>query len=187
MIECPVLIVFSHLRWRFVYQRPQHLMTRFGQSTRVIFVEEPLSTTGQPHLVQHDAAPGGTVLQPHIELQQPGFSDQQNAALEALLLQYIDDEAIDDYALTNVLTSNCYNSSPMRDRGGNSSWSVRWSRSIRRLCRQHRTFITLARNRMRRYQVFSLGGMSACCHSLATNQLDSSVPPKRSNTWPPSE
>jgi hypothetical protein len=36
------LICFSHLRWRFVYQRPQHLMTRFAQAMRVFYVEEPI-------------------------------------------------------------------------------------------------------------------------------------------------
>jgi glycosyltransferase involved in cell wall biosynthesis len=35
------LICFSHLRWNFVYQRPQHLMTRFARLYRVIFWEEP--------------------------------------------------------------------------------------------------------------------------------------------------
>jgi len=37
------LICFSHLRWDFVFQRPQHLMTRFAASRRVIYWEEPLA------------------------------------------------------------------------------------------------------------------------------------------------
>ena len=36
------LVVFSHLRWDFVFQRPQHLLTRCAQQHRVFFVEEPL-------------------------------------------------------------------------------------------------------------------------------------------------
>ena len=36
------LICFSHLRWDFVFQRPQHLMTRFAASRRVIYWEEPV-------------------------------------------------------------------------------------------------------------------------------------------------
>jgi glycosyltransferase involved in cell wall biosynthesis len=36
------LICFSHLRWDFVYQRPQHLMSRFAQYFRVFFFEEPV-------------------------------------------------------------------------------------------------------------------------------------------------
>ncbi len=36
------LICFSHLRWNFVFQRPQHLMTRFAATRRVIYWEEPV-------------------------------------------------------------------------------------------------------------------------------------------------
>ena len=36
-----VLICFSHLRWNFVFQRPQHLMSRFAEARRVIYWEEP--------------------------------------------------------------------------------------------------------------------------------------------------
>jgi UDP-galactopyranose mutase len=35
------LICFSHLRWNFVFQRPQHLMSRFAADRRVIYWEEP--------------------------------------------------------------------------------------------------------------------------------------------------
>lgn len=36
------LICFCHLRWNFVYQRPQHLMTRASETYRVYYVEEPI-------------------------------------------------------------------------------------------------------------------------------------------------
>ncbi|MBD0284551.1 MAG: glycosyltransferase family 1 protein [Flavisolibacter sp.] len=36
------LICFSHLRWNFVFQRPQHLLSRFARYTRVFFIEEPI-------------------------------------------------------------------------------------------------------------------------------------------------
>ena len=36
------LICFSHLRWGFVFQRPQHLMARFAKHRRVFFFEEPV-------------------------------------------------------------------------------------------------------------------------------------------------
>jgi UDP-galactopyranose mutase len=35
------LVCFSHLRWNFVFQRPQHLMSRFADTMRVIYWEEP--------------------------------------------------------------------------------------------------------------------------------------------------
>jgi hypothetical protein len=35
------LLAFSHLRWDFVYQRPQHLLSRFAQRQPVLVIEEP--------------------------------------------------------------------------------------------------------------------------------------------------
>jgi len=54
------IVVLSHLRWDFVYQRPQHLMTRAARDHRVLFVEEPLEadTFG---LDRREAAPRITV------------------------------------------------------------------------------------------------------------------------------
>jgi len=47
----PDVICLSHLRWNFVYQRPQHLMTRCAAERRVFFVEEPEYAPGvRPHL-----------------------------------------------------------------------------------------------------------------------------------------
>ena len=40
MEELPV-VVFSHLRWDSVFQRPQHLITRLARQELVLFVEEP--------------------------------------------------------------------------------------------------------------------------------------------------
>jgi UDP-galactopyranose mutase len=36
------LVCFSHLRWDFVYQRPQHLLNCCAQQRRVFFIEEPV-------------------------------------------------------------------------------------------------------------------------------------------------
>ena len=36
------IIVHSHLRWDFVWQRPQQLLSRFAQRSDVLFVEEPI-------------------------------------------------------------------------------------------------------------------------------------------------
>ena len=42
------IIVFSHLRWDFVYQRPQHLLTRFAADFKVTLIEEPIFDTAGP-------------------------------------------------------------------------------------------------------------------------------------------
>lgn len=39
--DLPALVCLSHLRWDFVFQRPQHLMTRFARDRKVVFFEEP--------------------------------------------------------------------------------------------------------------------------------------------------
>src|SRR3954463_8979381 len=36
------MIVFCHLRWQFVYQRPQHIISRMAETMKILFVEEPL-------------------------------------------------------------------------------------------------------------------------------------------------
>ncbi len=41
------IIVFSHLRWEFVTQRPQHILGRFSKHSRILFVEEPIPFTSE--------------------------------------------------------------------------------------------------------------------------------------------
>lgn len=41
----PRLVCFSHLRWDFVFQRPQHLLTRASERYELVFFEEPLGGT----------------------------------------------------------------------------------------------------------------------------------------------
>lgn len=40
------MVVFCHLRWSFVYQRPQHLISRFAKTHKILFVEEPIGPDG---------------------------------------------------------------------------------------------------------------------------------------------
>ena len=58
------LICFSHLRWNFVFQRPQHLMSRFAQERRVIFWEEPEAALAgcEPALGVRTCAETGVVV-----------------------------------------------------------------------------------------------------------------------------
>lgn len=36
------MIVFCHLRWHFVYQRPQHIISRMAKTMKILLIEEPL-------------------------------------------------------------------------------------------------------------------------------------------------
>ena len=79
------IIVFSHLRWDFVYQRPQQLLSRLAQFYHVVFVEEPIYHAGSSSLKQSTPAPNVTVCQPHTPVHAPGFHDDQLAELHSLL------------------------------------------------------------------------------------------------------
>lgn len=79
------IIVFSHLRWDFVYQRPQHLLSRLARGRRVVFVEEPVRTDGAARIEASFPCPGVTVLRPHSPLQSHGFADDQLAVIAPLL------------------------------------------------------------------------------------------------------
>lgn len=89
-MNAPVLIVFSHLRWGFVYQRPQHLMSRLAQHYRIVFIEEPVRQPGEAGLRQHSPAPNVTVIEPHTDIPEPGFHDSQIAALQPLLSRLVE-------------------------------------------------------------------------------------------------
>ena len=85
----PTLIVFCHLRWDFVFQRPQHLMTRLAEHYRILFVEEPVYDEGMAHLKKTAVAPNITVCQPHTGIQAPGFHDDQIPTLQTLLADLV--------------------------------------------------------------------------------------------------
>ncbi|HLL43601.1 MAG TPA: UDP-galactopyranose mutase [Segetibacter sp.] len=61
------LICFSHLRWDFVYQRPQHLISRFATVFTVYFVEEPFhDAPGEPTLSLTSKNDNLWIVRPHI-------------------------------------------------------------------------------------------------------------------------
>ena len=79
------IIVFSHLRWDFVFQRPQHLMTRMALSHRVFFFEEPVFDAGSPWLEISSPSPNLFVCRPHTPIEERGFTDTQLGTLYGLL------------------------------------------------------------------------------------------------------
>jgi UDP-galactopyranose mutase len=62
----PDLVCLSHLRWDFVYQRPQHLLSRFARRGRVFFVEEPVYDDGEMRLDVSSRDDGVYVVVPHL-------------------------------------------------------------------------------------------------------------------------
>jgi glycosyltransferase involved in cell wall biosynthesis len=63
----PTLLCLSHLRWDFVYQRPQHLMSRFARTQPVVFFEEPVDSPNEEDFlhVRGDRS-GVRILVPHL-------------------------------------------------------------------------------------------------------------------------
>ena len=91
------LIVISHLRWGFVFQRPQHLMTRLARRYRVLFVEEPLRSDGPARIEVSHPAPGVELLVPHTPIDgAPGFHERQLPTLARLLQEHLQAEGISD-------------------------------------------------------------------------------------------
>ncbi|MDB5355181.1 MAG: glycosyl transferase group 1 [Phycisphaerales bacterium] len=63
------IVVFSHLRWGFVWQRPQQFLSRFAKKHQVLFFEEPFFDRAEgtePELTFHRVMPNVTVATPHV-------------------------------------------------------------------------------------------------------------------------
>src|SRR5215211_3910786 len=85
----PTLFCFSHLRWDFVFQRPQHLMSRFARAMSVVFWEEPVEIgSGETAFLkgrQADDFPDVRVVTPHLPqgLDEASREDALKRLLEA--------------------------------------------------------------------------------------------------------
>ncbi len=81
------LICFSHLRWNFVFQRPQHLMCRFAREMNVVYWEEPCEIgpreTAYLQVREADDANGVRIVVPHLPEGMPDHA--REAALKRLL------------------------------------------------------------------------------------------------------
>src|SRR5215203_967812 len=65
--EKPLLVCLSHLRWDFVFQRPQHLMTRAARDFDILFFEEPVDDLASAPWMSLSRRPGGVVVAtPHL-------------------------------------------------------------------------------------------------------------------------
>ncbi|WP_034388679.1 glycosyltransferase family 1 protein [Deinococcus sp. YIM 77859] len=97
MKSAPALLVLSHLRWDFVFQRPQHLMTRAARSRRVYYIEEPVYGAPSDQLAVRRDASGVTVITP--QLQQGRSADEGRASTARLLASWVQAEHLHVYDL----------------------------------------------------------------------------------------
>lgn len=86
------LVCLSHLRWGFVFQRPNHLMSRFAAEQRVFFVEEPIHGAGTTRMEVSQPLPNLWVCTPHLASNVT--ADASEAAQRALLAALLDEREV---------------------------------------------------------------------------------------------
>ena len=89
------LVCLSHLRWDFVYQRPQHLLSRCAREHRVFFVEEPVFDSDQPRMEAGKRPDGVEVVVPHMPGGLP--AEQVERIQEELLAHFFIERDIQNY------------------------------------------------------------------------------------------
>lgn len=91
------IIVFSHLRWDFVYQRPQHLLTRFAADFKITLIEEPIFDTAGPAFYSITPKEENlNVIVPHMP---QGLSPEEiNQVQKGLLDDYMKNKQLTNYA-----------------------------------------------------------------------------------------
>ena len=91
------LVVLSHLRWDFVFQRPQHLLTRFARERRVFYVEEPIFGGDEVRLDVSTRENGLYIVTPRLP--EPLPEAEQHGVLRSLLDGLLAEQSISDYVL----------------------------------------------------------------------------------------
>jgi len=94
--DTPDIVCLSHLRWNFVYQRPQHLLSRCAQGKRVFFIEEAIfSEEPLASLDVNEDSNGVVVVVPHLP---QGLSEEAiNADLQVLIDSLFAEHNINKY------------------------------------------------------------------------------------------
>ncbi len=89
------IVCLSHLRWSFVFQRPQHLLSRYARERRVFFVEEAIYVDGPSRLDVAVSPEGVHVVTPHLT-----EGTQGPELVQAELLRFFfSAQQIEDYIL----------------------------------------------------------------------------------------
>ncbi len=95
----PDLFVFSHLRWDFVFQRPQQILTRLSRHRRVFFVEEPVHDVTDPWMEYQARSENVLICRPHTRGGGQGFTPDQVRSLRPLLESLLDGAVSDDHVV----------------------------------------------------------------------------------------
>ncbi|MGI4734690.1 MAG: glycosyltransferase family 1 protein [Janthinobacterium lividum] len=96
----PDLVCFAHLHWDFVWQRPQHLLSRFAQHERVFYVEDAFFHPDdfvEPHMEVKERQNGVKVLVVHLPQYLRGDEAAADQAQFSVLSRFFADNSITDY------------------------------------------------------------------------------------------
>lgn len=89
------VICFSHLRWNFVFQRPQHLLTRWSRDVNVFYFEEPEFSNTDTISLKEIKDGRVTILTPQLK---HGMSEKEVIGYQEILLdKFIKIKRINDY------------------------------------------------------------------------------------------
>lgn len=90
------LVCFSHLPWKFVYQRPQHLLSRFTKKYAVYYVEECIHNDEEDGYTLEVTDENVNVIVPHLNSsKQSRFNEWQR--VEMILNCLFEDHSIQSY------------------------------------------------------------------------------------------
>jgi len=87
------LICFSHLRWNFVYQRPQHLMSRFAKLFTTYYVEQYIYNDEQDGYSTTTTPEAVTIVHLHLN-GQPGNKEEDDERCKKVLQNFFHDQYI---------------------------------------------------------------------------------------------
>lgn len=88
------LVCFSHLRWNFVHQRPQHLLSRFAKCFRIFFIEEPIIYEGMDRIELKTPHENVQVVIPYL---QSSLSTDMEVRQKTLLNMLFRQQTIENY------------------------------------------------------------------------------------------
>jgi len=91
------IVCLSHLRWDFVFQRPQHLLSRAARDGRVFYVEEPVFEEGRARLRISGRDSGVKVVVPVLPL--GSTADEQADEQRRLIAALVREQALADAVL----------------------------------------------------------------------------------------
>ncbi len=84
------VLCLSHLRWNFVFQRPQHLLSRCAREHDVVFFEEPVFDAKEPELAVYPSDQGVRVAVPHLAPGTP--AERVEAVLRRMIARIVQGE-----------------------------------------------------------------------------------------------